>query len=310
MNKWIAHSLIGLYPRAWRARYGEEFEAFLESHPNNVRALCDVVGWAIYERLCYLGGFNMNPDQRSLALMAYAWLGVVAAGVNFYWTVADTPMATAMRSQPALFATWTMVRGGALLALAAVVIVGLPTLVSVARVALSARLWSVVGRLAVPPIAAAVTLFWMATAAMWTKGHWLPTPWDVTGDWAAPSEWPPLMTRWALSIVTFLLLILGLIVSAVSVKQVIHRSSVSARRRLLTAPSLILAGSTSLMAAAVAAWGLFAERYASDAFHARNGGFFSSTNFASWAASCRVFVVSAVIALRVARLAMNLPSEG
>src|SRR5215471_15411965 len=124
MNKRIAHSLTGLYPRAWRARYGEEFQAFLESHPNNVKALSNVVGWAIYERLCYVGGFNMNPDQRSLALMAYAWLAAVAAGVNFYWTVADTPMATAMRNYLALFASWTLIRVGALLAFAAVIIVG------------------------------------------------------------------------------------------------------------------------------------------------------------------------------------------
>jgi len=310
MNKRLAHSLTGLYPRAWRARYGEEFQALLESHPNNVRALCDVVGRAIYERLFYVGGFNMNPDQRSLALMAYAWLAAVAAGANFYWTVADTPMATVMRSHSTLFALWTLIQVGALLAFAAVVIVGLPTFVTVARTALSARRWGVVGRLAAPLIAAVVTLLWMAAAAMWTGGHWVPTPWDVTGDWTAPPEWPPQMTRWTLSMVTFVLLVVGLIGSAVSVNQVIHRADVSVRRGLLTAPSLILAGSTSLMAAAVVAWGLFAERYASDAFHARNGGFFSSTNSASWAASCTVFVVSAVIAIRAARSAMSLPPEG
>ena len=310
MNKWIVHSLIGLYPRAWRARYGEEFRAFLETHPSNVRAMCDVVGWAIYERLCYVGGFNMNPGQRSLVLMAYAWLAAVAAGANFYWTVADTPMATAMHGHPALFAIWTLIQAGALLAFAAVVMVGAPALVAVARAALSARRWGVVGWLAAPLIAVVVTLSWMAAAAMWTGGHWLPTPWDVTGDWTAPSEWPPLMMRWTLSIVTLVLLVLGLIGSAVSVKQVIQRSDISVRRRLLTPPSLILAGSTSLMAAGVVAWGLFAERYALDAFHARNGGFFSSTNFASWAASCTVFVISAVIALRAAHSAMSLPSEG
>jgi hypothetical protein len=310
MNKRIAHSLTGLYPRAWRARYGVEFQAFLESCPSNVRALCDVVGWAIYERLCYVGGFNMSPAQRSLALMAYAWLAAVAAGANFYWTVADTPMATVMHSRPALFAIWKLIRVGALLAFAAVVVVGLPASAAVARAALPARRWGVVGRLAVPLIAAVVTLLWMAAASMWTGGHWVPTPWDVTGDWAAPSEWPPLMTRWTLSIVTFVLLVSGLIGSAMSVKQVIHRSDVSIRRRLLTVPSLVLAGSTSLMATAVVAWGLFAEIYASDAFHARNGGFFSSTNFASWAASCTVFVGSAVIALRAARSAMSIPSKG
>src|SRR5215510_11689379 len=105
-------------------------------------------------------------------------------------------MATAMRSQSTLFALWTLIQVGALLAFAAVVIVGLPTFVTVARTALSARRWGVVGRFAAPLIAGVVTLLWMAAAAMWTGGHWVPTPWDVTGDWAAPSEWPSLTMRW------------------------------------------------------------------------------------------------------------------
>src|SRR5262249_50264942 len=195
----LAHSLTGLYPRAWRARYGEEFQALLESHPNNVGALCDVVGRAIYERLFYVGGFNMNPDQRSLALMAYAWLAAVAAGADFYLTLARPPRGAAQRSHPTVFAAWTVRPGRAVLAVSPVVIVGLPTFVTVARTALSARRCGVVGRLAAPLIAAVVTLLWMAAAAMWTGGHWVPTPWDVTGDWTAPSEWPPQMTRWTLS---------------------------------------------------------------------------------------------------------------
>jgi hypothetical protein len=83
-----------------------------------------------------------------------------------------------------------------------------------------------------------------------------------------------------------------------------------AQENILIMPSLVLAGATSLMAAGVMAWGLFAERYASTPFHAHNGGLFSSTNFASWVASCVVFVTSAVIAFRGARSAMSLPSEG
>jgi hypothetical protein len=310
MNKRLAHSLTGLYPTTWRARYGEEFQAFLESHPGNVKALCDVVGWAISERLRSVGDLNMNPDQRSLALMAYAWLAAIAAGANFYWTVADTPMATTMRSHLAVFATWTLIRVGALLAFASVAVAGVSALVAVVRAALSARRWSVLVWLTVPLIAAVMTLLWMAAATMWTGGVWVPTPWDVTGDWTAPSEWPPLIVRWTLGIVTLVLLVLGLVVSAVSVRQVIHRSDVSVRRRFLTAPSLVLAGSISLMAAGILAWGLFAEQYASVSFHGRNGGFFSSTNFASWAASATVFLASSVLAVRAARSVLSLPSEG
>jgi hypothetical protein len=46
-----------------------------------------------------------------------------AAGVNFYWTVEDTPLAAAMHHHSTLFTGWNLVRVGSLLALAAVAMV-------------------------------------------------------------------------------------------------------------------------------------------------------------------------------------------
>jgi len=47
MNARLARRLAALYPRAWRARYAEEFEAFLGAHPPGFRAVFNVVGWAM-----------------------------------------------------------------------------------------------------------------------------------------------------------------------------------------------------------------------------------------------------------------------
>jgi len=50
----------------------------------------------------------MDRRQNSLALMLYASLGALAAGINFYWTVDDTPLAAAMRNYLALFTSWNL----------------------------------------------------------------------------------------------------------------------------------------------------------------------------------------------------------
>jgi hypothetical protein len=310
MNARLVRQLVGLYPREWRTRYGEEFQSFLEAHPSNLRTTLNVIGWAACERVIFLGRFKMNRREGSLALMLYAYLGTIAAGMNFYWSVADTPLAAAMHSHPALFTSWNVVRAASLLALAAVAMVGIPVLATMVRTAFSARRWDVLYLLAVPPCIALVTLAWMAAAAKASGGHWVPTPWDVTGDWTAPFAWPPLATRWALSSVTFILMTAGLIVSAISVRQAICQSDLSKYRSLwFTAPSKLLAGSVAVMTLGVLAWGWFVERYAASDFHARNGGLFSSTNFASWAVSCILFLAATMTAVQGARSALPLKAE-
>jgi hypothetical protein len=305
MNPRLVRQLIGLYPPAWRVRYRVEFQQFLETHPSNVRTIFNVIRCAMYERVLSLGELKMDQRQSSLTLMLYAYLGAIAAGVNFYWTVDDTPLAAAMHSHSTLMTSWNLVRAGSLLSLAAVAMVGVPVILAIVRTALAGGRWDVIYRLAIPPAAALVTLAWMVAAARFAGGHWLPTPWDVSGDWAAPPDWPPLTIRWALSSVTFVLMIAGLVLSAISLRQAIHRSDLSRHQSLcFTAPSMLLAGSVAMMALGLVAWGWFVQQYATVDFHARNGGLFNSTNFASWTASCMVFLAATVTAIQGARSAV------
>jgi hypothetical protein len=220
--------------------------------------------------------------------------------------VDDTPLAAAMHNHAALFASWNLVRVSSLLALFAFALVAIPVLLTMVRTSLAGHRWDIVFRLAVPPLAGLVTLSWMFAAAKLAGGHWVPTPWDVTGDWSAPSNWPPLSTRWALSSVTFVLIVVGFFVSAISVRQAIRRSDLSRQRRFwFTSASTLLATSVALMALGVLTWGWFVQQYAASDFHARNGGLFSSTNFASWTASCVVFLGATVVAVRGARTALG-----
>jgi hypothetical protein len=310
MKERLVRQLISLYPPAWRVRYRDEFQAFLEVHPSNVRTVFNVIAWAMYERVLSLVRLEMDGRQQSLALMSYAYLGAMAAGLNFYWTVADTPLAAAMHTHFTLLTSWNVARVGSLLALAAVVMVGAPVLVTMVRSAVAARRWNVLYWLAVPPCAVLVAVGWIITATILSGGHWAPTPWDVTGDWTAPHDWPPLGTRWVLSSVTFVLMTAGLIASAIGIRQAIHQTDLSKYRGLwFTAASILLAGSVAAMALGVLTWGWFVQEHAASPFHTRNGGLFNSTNFASWAASCVLLLLATVVAIQGARSALVLTAE-
>ncbi len=129
------------------------------------------------------------------------------------------------------------------------------------------------------------------------------------------------MARWALSSVTLILVVLGLLGSAISLKQAIERPTLSKQEltflgravsirplRLAKIPTVILAGWIVMMAAGVTGWGLLADQYASAAFHARDGFFGTPDNF-SRMGSLALFIASAVTALRGARWAIRFQAE-
>jgi len=171
-----AQQLICLCPREWRVRYREEFQIFLEDHPLNLRAVLNIAGWAIYEHILSLGRGQVDQRQQSLTLMLYAYLAAVVAGLNFYWTVADTPLASARQSYAMLFGSWNLVALGSVIALAAVVMVAAPVGFSLVRTACAEKRGDLVWRLAVPVCAGLVILTWIAAAGVATGAHWAPTP--------------------------------------------------------------------------------------------------------------------------------------
>lgn len=65
MNPRLAHLLTRLYPRAWRERYGEEFEAFLQSGPGNLQAAANVVWSALHARLIPTRANPMDQNPNS-----------------------------------------------------------------------------------------------------------------------------------------------------------------------------------------------------------------------------------------------------
>ena len=150
MDEPFARQLIRLYPARWRARYGDEFCALLEKYPRSLSTIVDVVAGALREHFRSVGAPAMNARQQSLILMTYACLAAVAAGVNFYWTVDDTPLAAAMHQHPALLRSFDIVADGAAFMLFVVIVVAVPIAAGMMRDAFKTRSWTAVGNLAIP----------------------------------------------------------------------------------------------------------------------------------------------------------------
>jgi hypothetical protein len=69
VNASLARLLTRLYPRAWKARFGAEFGAFLESGRADLRTLANVICSALYERVVPTQGGEMDPHRRSFGAM-------------------------------------------------------------------------------------------------------------------------------------------------------------------------------------------------------------------------------------------------
>jgi hypothetical protein len=65
MNRVVAHLLTRLYPRDWRERYGEEFEALLEDARGGPRTSANVLLSALRERIFPTQGGNMDQQINS-----------------------------------------------------------------------------------------------------------------------------------------------------------------------------------------------------------------------------------------------------
>lgn len=99
MRPALARLLLALYPRPWRQRYGDEFEALLLESPDDILALVDIALSAAKERIFPIAGLQTQPaaipfrvvaKQPSAILplaVSAAALGVVLAHVALFGIV-------------------------------------------------------------------------------------------------------------------------------------------------------------------------------------------------------------------------------
>jgi hypothetical protein len=137
--------LTSLYPRAWRDRYAAEFDVLLEQCLHSPLDVVDVFLGAVDAHLQLLNGedlswrmMNMLNKLRTTVLIVFtAFIGFIIAGFSLVGLADDSPMIPLMQTNPALAAAWVTIQVGAVVALLAIVIGGLPLAVTVIRRALS-----------------------------------------------------------------------------------------------------------------------------------------------------------------------------
>jgi hypothetical protein len=137
--------LTSLYPCAWRERYAEEFDVLLEQCLHTPLDVVDIFIGALDAHLQLLSGedvnwrlMNMLNKLRTTILIVFAaYIAFIVAGMTLVGLLDDSPMIPLMQANFAPALAMTIIQVGAVVALLAVVIGGLPLAITVVRRALT-----------------------------------------------------------------------------------------------------------------------------------------------------------------------------
>jgi hypothetical protein len=172
MRRRVAKAALGLYPVAFRRRYGDEMLALLEDSPPGAGALLDLLRGAVvaHARPAGPAAASLSPEDRLRATSSgvlACWIAFAAAGFGFYKTTEDHPFAKAGDTHLALGGAHLAIQVLAILASLAVLVGAFPLAVAALRQARRAR----VVRRATGLAVGAVALFVIATAALVVLSH-------------------------------------------------------------------------------------------------------------------------------------------
>lgn len=135
MIRRLASLMLGMYPLAFRRRYGGEMRAWLDETPPRRRDVVDLLRAALVTHLRPPGNVAglVGAAERvraSTSGVLACWVGFVAAGFAFYKTTEDAPFASAGHAHELLGAAHRGVQIFAVLGSGAVVIGALPLVIA------------------------------------------------------------------------------------------------------------------------------------------------------------------------------------
>ena len=296
----IRRWLVGLYPRVWRERYGDEFEILLEECLHSPLDALDIVLGALdahlelpYETNWRL--INMISKHRSTILFVFAaYIAFIVAGFSLNGLMDDSQLVPLTRSNPALSISYTMIEIGSVIALFAIVVGGAPLAWTIIRRAFTSQRKDL--RLLFVPLGAFLALvayfFMMVYLAFNT--HILDQPTSSTGH----------ALMWGLIVV----FVAGAIASTVAVwKLTLHTDVEQGEFALLGKsatiklyefayrPAVIAALSMVVMFVATVVWGWLSYSLRPDLFTGNMGVMMTSTR-GSFAFTLIVMAVATVTA--------------
>jgi hypothetical protein len=317
--------LVQLYPRPWRDRYGDEFEALLEQCLRSPLDVLDIFLGALDAHLDFSPGtnwrsMNMNNKLRTAILIVFAaYIAFIVAGMGLYGLADDSPMLALMRSGSdlPLLVSWLTIEAGSLIALAAVVLGGLPLASVVVRRALTSSRRDL--RLLLVPVFALLALVLYAAFALSVGVGFVTIPGVARS--VTPENFPLgnklLIGGW------MLVFVLGAIASTAAVWKITARTDVSESTfRVLGRqtsvklyeyayfPAAITSAAMLLMLLATVAWAGFSYSAMPQVF-SQNWGLLLSNTTASFVVIVVIMIVATALAFvglgraRLARMAAH-----
>ena len=101
------NAILRLYPRAWRARYGDEVEALLDEHPASLLDQLDLIRGALDARLHpQVPGMDVAPEQE--IPMDRKRLGILAAVGGLFWIIAIASIYVLPTQPPDYYTNWSI----------------------------------------------------------------------------------------------------------------------------------------------------------------------------------------------------------
>lgn len=131
MTQRLARLALGLYPLAFRRRYGDEMDALLEQTPTRMGTVLDLIRGAALAHVRPTAAATdlVDPPDRvraSVSGVLACWVLFVVAGLGFYKTTEDAPFVSAGQAHPLLGGAHVSVQALAAAGSAAVVLGALP----------------------------------------------------------------------------------------------------------------------------------------------------------------------------------------
>jgi hypothetical protein len=284
VTMWVYWRLLLVQPPAFRRAFGGSiYQVFCQTCLDEYRlrgavgvmrlwlpALGDLLVGALAEYTVLLtqtlkGSSRMLQYRRTASMIFAAFIAFVIAGIGFQKSTEDIMKTALPGAHPLLAVTYDAMIAGAVVALLAVLVGGIPIAIASLRYALTHRRADILTRFAVPPVALVVIL----------AGMFIVTAYNIGGNTAATIHTP---ARFAAIGSLVALFILGAIASAYAVLSAIARSEIDARLlRFALLPGVVATVAMLAMVVAHVLWSVALWQNAPDYFWGNQGILATST---------------------------------
>jgi hypothetical protein len=294
----IRNWLVSLYPRAWRERYGDEFDALLEECLHSPLDVLDIFLGALdaHLELSHETNWRMmnmiNKLRTTVLLVFAAYIAFIVAGFSLTGLMDDSQLVPLTRSNPVLSVSYLTIEIGSVIGLLAIVIGGAPLAWTIIRRAFTSQRKDL-GLLFVPLISfLALVIYFLTMVYLAFNTHILDQPTSSIGH----------ALMWGLIVI----FIVGAIASTAAVWKLISHTDVEQETlgvlgksttiklyEFAFTPAVIAALSMIVMFVATLIWGWLSYSLRPDLFTGNMGVMMTSTK-GSFAFTIIVMAVAVV----------------